>query len=103
MSDAATQLDDSGRAADSSFSEREAGRGEEGCQAATWIEIRLEDGAGRPVPGALYRVVLPDGRQIEGRLGEDGTAGVEGIDPGDCEVTFPELDGDAWTPGAPTG
>ena len=49
-----------------------------------------------PVPGEVYRVTLPDGKVAEGTLDEKGFARVEGIDPGTCKVTFPNLDQEAW-------
>lgn len=64
----------------------------------TWIAIELVDrhDPPRPVPYARYRLTLPDGSIREGRLDHVGLAWVEGIDPGLCEVTFPEIDGREW-------
>lgn len=72
--------------------------GEEGEEKPTaWIEIRMTDMDDRPVTGRVYRIVLPDGETAaEGTLDDKGTARVEGIDPGSCQVTFPDLDQDAW-------
>jgi hypothetical protein len=43
--------------------------------------------------------VLPDGQTLaEGTLDEKGFARVEGVDPGSCKVTFPNLDKSAWSP-----
>lgn len=65
----------------------------------SWIEIVLEDNQGKPVPGEAYRITLPDGSTLaEGTLDEKGFARVDGIDPGSCQVTFPNLDKDAWEP-----
>lgn len=65
----------------------------------SWIEIELVDQDGNPVPGEKYRVTLPDGTTLaEGSLDEKGRARVDGIDPGSCKVTFPELDKEAWEP-----
>jgi len=72
---------------------------EEKEQKTSWIEIRLRDQEDQPIPGEKYRITLPDGTVAEGTLDENGEARVEGIDPGTCEVTFPELDKDSWTPG----
>jgi hypothetical protein len=50
-----------------------------------------------PVPGKAYKITLPDGETVaEGTLDDKGFARVEGIDPGTCKITFPELDKDAW-------
>ncbi|MEM7199363.1 MAG: type VI secretion system tip protein TssI/VgrG [Planctomycetota bacterium] len=64
----------------------------------TWVEIELVDEAGEPIAGEKYEIKLPDGSVASGTTGADGIARLEGIDPGDCEVTFPNLDKDAWEP-----
>jgi type VI secretion system secreted protein VgrG len=65
----------------------------------SWIEIELVDDKGKPVPGEKYRVTLPDGSTLaEGTLDEKGLARVDGIDPGNCQVTFPNLDKNTWKP-----
>jgi type VI secretion system secreted protein VgrG len=61
-----------------------------------WVEIVLIDDEGRPAAGEVYRVRLPDGSVAEGVLGFGGTLRLEGIDPGDCEVSFPNLDAGSW-------
>ena len=64
-----------------------------------WIEIQLLDEANNPVPGEPYAVILPDGTTVaDGTLDAQGKARVENIDPGTCQVTFPNLDKDAWQP-----
>ena len=65
---------------------------EEKEQKKSWIEIKLEDEEGNPIPGKKYNIKLPDGSVIEGTLDGEGYARVDGIDPGDCEVTFPDDD-----------
>lgn len=64
----------------------------------SWIEIELKDEDGNPVPGERYRITLPDGSITEGTLDEKGLARVDHIDPGECQVTFPNLDEEAWEP-----
>jgi type VI secretion system secreted protein VgrG len=65
----------------------------------SWIEIVLKDSDGNPVPGERYRVTLPDGTTLdEGTLDDKGFARVDNIDPGNCKVTFPRLDGRTWRP-----
>jgi hypothetical protein len=63
-----------------------------------WIALHLEDNSDPPQPmaGAMYRIELPDGNVIEGYLDDQGKAHVDGIDPGKCKVTFPEVDGGIW-------
>lgn len=63
----------------------------------TWIEIQLLGEDDQPIPGERYRIELPDGSVREGRLNDKGLARVDGIDPGQCVVTFPALDEEAWT------
>lgn len=65
----------------------------------SWIEVYIEDEKGNPVPGERYRVTLPDGNTIaEGTTDDKGVGRVSGIDPGNCKITFPELDDEAWNP-----
>ncbi len=61
-----------------------------------WIEIILVDREGKPMPGVRYRITPPGGNPVEGRLNEHGQAGLYNIDPGNCKITFPDLDKDAW-------
>jgi hypothetical protein len=61
------------------------------------VELCLVDAKGDPVPGEDYRVELPDGRVVEGRLDARGVALVTGIvGSGTCRVNFPRWDKDAW-------
>jgi hypothetical protein len=62
----------------------------------TWIAIQLKDSDGNPVAGENYKLELPDGQMVEGSLDGMGMAAVTGIDPGQCKVSFPRLDGSAW-------
>ena len=72
---------------------------EEKAKKPSWIEIELVDKKNKPVSGEAYRVTLPDGATVaEGTLDEKGFARVEGIDPGTCKVTFPNLEKQAWKP-----
>jgi hypothetical protein len=62
----------------------------------TWVEIELVDEQGEPVAGEKYRILLPDGSVREGRLDGRGRARFDGLDPGTCEVGFPDRDGREW-------
>jgi type VI secretion system secreted protein VgrG len=64
----------------------------------TWFEVKLLDTEGKPVAGEAYKVTLPDGSVSEGTLDDKGMARVEGIDPGSCQVTFPNMDKSVWKP-----
>jgi hypothetical protein len=61
-----------------------------------WIEIILVDNEGKPMPGVRYRITPPGGAPVEGRLNEFGQAGLYQIEPGNCKITFPDLDKEAW-------
>ena len=61
-----------------------------------WIEIILVDMEGKPMPGVKYRITPPGGAPKEGRLNQHGQAGLYEIDPGNCKITFPDLDKEAW-------
>jgi hypothetical protein len=68
-------------------------------QPKTYIEIKLEDTEGRPVAGESYKVTLPDGQTVaEGTLDQNGFARIDGVDPGQCQVTFPNMDKTVWDP-----
>lgn len=65
-------------------------------QKKAWIEIILVDAEGKPMPNVRYRITPPSGAAVEGRLNEHGQAGLYQIEPGNCKITFPDLDKDAW-------
>ena len=44
------------------------------------------------MPGVEYRITPPGGNAVEGRLNEHGQAGLYQIEPGNCKITFPNLD-----------
>ena len=62
----------------------------------TWIEIELIDKNGMPVGNERYKLTLPDGSVKWGRLDSDGKARVERLQPGACQVTFPDRDQEVW-------
>lgn len=84
-------LQKSGDAAEKSFSAQSSTETSGSCTETTWVDIELLDDQGNPVPNEPYRLTLPDGRVIEGKLNDQGLAGIDGIDPGDCEIEFPNL------------
>jgi len=67
----------------------------------TFVHIKLLDDEGNPVPGVRYSVLLPDGATREGTLNSAGEARVEYVTPGECKVTFPDLEDSEWKPGGP--
>jgi hypothetical protein len=56
-----------------------------------WIEIKVVDKAGRSVPNVRYKLELTDDSVVEGRTPGGGVVRVQGIDKGNCKLTFPEL------------
>jgi type VI secretion system secreted protein VgrG len=62
----------------------------------SWIEIALVDQDGQPVSGEQYQITLPDGSTMSGTTDGDGMARVDGIDPGTCQITFPNIDKNYW-------
>jgi len=71
---------------------------EEAAKKPHWIQINLVDDKDKPIPGQKYEIKLPDGSTVaSGTLDDKGQARVEGIaDPGQCQITFPDLDKDKW-------
>ncbi|MCB9845605.1 MAG: hypothetical protein H6811_06435 [Phycisphaeraceae bacterium] len=62
-----------------------------------WIEIELVGEDDKPITGQPYRITLPDGSVTTGSTDQNGIGRVDGIpDSGECKVTFPDLDQDAW-------
>jgi type VI secretion system secreted protein VgrG len=96
---------DPGEVAETKAKQRETKQGKYGSvqikpykrdpEKKSWIEIELLNEEGEPVPGERYSIKLPDGSTVEGTLDENGIARVDGIDPGNCEVSYPDLDQDS--------
>ncbi len=63
-----------------------------------WVEISLENADGSPAAGVAYQVTMPDGSIASGSLDDKGFAREDGIDPGQVQITFPDLDKEAWEP-----
>jgi len=68
----------------------------EAAQQLTWIQIELVDAAGRPIPNEPYKVELPDGGIRQGALDAAGRAYIGEIKPGQCRVSFPDIDANEW-------
>jgi hypothetical protein len=63
----------------------------------TWIEIEMVDEEGQPWPNEEYEIKAPDGKAIKkGNLDKNGQAHVSVPNPGECEISFPNLDAPAW-------
>lgn len=76
--------------------DRKQKKGKEDPNKTSWIEIELVDEAGQPVAGEAFELKAPDGTIRTGTTDNKGKAMVKGIDPGNCEVTFTNLDKGAW-------
>lgn len=61
-----------------------------------WVAVKLIDEDGKPVGGARYRVLLPNGEMREGKLDSQGYARVDGIAEGAHKISFPDFDSTAW-------
>ncbi|MBC7926464.1 MAG: hypothetical protein H7039_12475 [Bryobacteraceae bacterium] len=61
-----------------------------------WVEIELHDDSGFLVPYEEYLLTLPNGEIVAGYLDENGFARIETDTPGNCEITFPNLDARSW-------
>ena len=72
-------------------------KSEENKAKKSWLAIFLKDQDDEPVPNEPYEVKLPDGTTVaSGTLDAHGKARVEGIDPGQGQVTFPNRDKTVW-------
>jgi hypothetical protein len=63
-----------------------------------WIEIEIVYDHGRPYDGNCH-VQLPSGAETDGAPDEDGVVRIDGLLPGSCRVSFPDLDASVWDPG----
>ncbi|MCB2181922.1 MAG: hypothetical protein KQH63_07845 [Desulfobulbaceae bacterium] len=89
-----TESKESSTTAESSTTEKKSTSPEEDdtSQETHWLAIELKDPDGNAVPNETYKVKLPDGKIITGRLDKEGKAKVERLpEGGECEVTFPRI------------
>lgn len=62
----------------------------------TWIEILMQDRGGFGVANTKFRLETPDGQVIHGVTDGNGLGRVEGIQPGNHKITFPDLPQDGF-------
>jgi len=63
----------------------------------TWIELMLLDEETKePIPNERYILLTSDGKKIEGTTNASGKAREEGIAPGPCKVSWPDLPDASW-------
>lgn len=72
---------------------------ESGVPVKAWVEVQLLNDAGEPISGEEYCIKDPDGAEHKGKTNAKGIARVTGVSPGNCEVTFPNVDKDAISQG----
>jgi len=63
-----------------------------------WVGLKLKDDQGNPVPGEPFRLKLPDGTVVEGKLDAKGKVEIRGVPAGKCQVCFPKIDSEDWRP-----
>ncbi len=61
-----------------------------------WIEFRLVDQKGAPVPGEPYKVRLPDQSLRTGTTDQDGKVRFECITAGDASICYTGFDKIEW-------
>jgi type VI secretion system secreted protein VgrG len=61
-----------------------------------WIEVELKDQNGKPITGEAWQITAPDGGTFTGTTDEKGVGRLEGIDSGNCKITFPRFDKYSW-------
>jgi hypothetical protein len=76
--------------------ELEATSGGPPVAADDFIAIVLLELDDNPVVGERYTITLADGSERTGQLYDHGSARIEGIPAGDCQISFPDLDGGNW-------
>jgi len=62
-----------------------------------YVEIVVTHPSGAPAPDQRYRVVDSEGHEHVGFVGADGVGRVNGLPPGSCRISFPDLDDRSWT------
>ena len=62
----------------------------------TWIEIELVGEDGKGIKNEDYLIVTADGKEYTGKTDRNGSVRLEEIPEGDCTVSFPSMDQDAW-------
>jgi hypothetical protein len=64
---------------------------------SSWIEVELVDEEDESIASESYEIDLPDSSTMgEGSADANGEAHSSGLAPGSSEITFPDLDDQAW-------
>lgn len=97
MSTRAAQISASSAAADAGFAAAEVGATVAACPLGlSWVGLSLLDETGAGVADAQWRVIAPDGTEHRGMTDANGQARLDGIPPGNCKISFPQIDAGAW-------
>jgi hypothetical protein len=76
----------------------EPGQAGDKLRLRSWIEVQLLGEDDSPIPDEAYEIRLPGGTLLTGTLDENGSMRIDDIPPGTCQVSFPNLDKEAWVP-----
>lgn len=60
----------------------------------SWVSVQLETESGQPLANTQYRITDKNGKDYTGTTDAQGIARIQGMPPGDCQVSFP--DSDPW-------
>jgi hypothetical protein len=63
---------------------------------STFFEVLVQDESGKNMKGVECQIKTSDGRPYNVVTKEDGTARIEGIPPGCCQVSFPKISASRW-------
>ena len=69
----------------------------------TWVEIEVGYSDGAPIALEYYRVEAAGGVTREGWTDEKGKLRLEGLDPGDCKISFPDIEAAVRNATSPNG
>ncbi len=70
---------------------------EENAPPKHWAEFRFRDGGGRAIGGAQYKITLPNGSEVKGKLDSQGSARHEQLPPGGSDLELAEIDEARWS------
>ena len=63
----------------------------------TSVEVKVVDRAGAAIGGVAYQLKLASGEVRSGTTDPEGMVRADGLEPGSCELTLPDLDDGEWS------
>jgi len=78
----------------------DSGGGDMPTNEDSFIEIELVDAAGTPVANERYRLTAANGQVFDGTLDATGSARIEPVPSGNCQIEFPDRAPGEWAPEA---